>query len=489
MKDTLVMVMAGGKGSRLGPLTVHRSKPAVPFAGRYRIVDFVLSNLVNSGYRRIYVLTQYMSSSLIKHMSRNWRLSGFGEYIEVVPAQMRVGEFWYRGTADAVYQNLNLVRDARASTVGVFGGDHIYKFAIDQMDEAHRDREADLTVAAIPVPLAEAHQFGCIDVDASGRIVGFVEKPANPPAMPGRPGFALVSMGNYMFRRDVLEQALVEDAALPASRHDFGRDIIPRLLAGGARVYAYDFFANRIPGDPEEATPYWRDVGTIDSYFTANMEVRARVPAIDLYNRRWRIRSADRDYPPARFVRAGEAFGPASVDDSLICEGTIISSARVADVVLGYDCFIHAGAELDESVILSGCDVGAGARLRRVLLDKNCKIEPGCVIGEDAEADAARFPFVTESGIVVVPKGTVVPATGPMILANDVVELLHNEPELRAQLRPDSYAIASHQRHSYESAGPRFKRYGADGALRRTELAPHADVRGPGAGDLVDEPS
>ena len=346
MKDTLVMIMAGGKGSRLGPLTIHRSKPGVPFAGRYRIIDFVLSNFVNSGYRRIYVLTQYMSSSLIKHLSRNWRLSGFGEYIEVVPAQMRLGEFWYRGTADAVYQNLNLVRDAQAAHVAVFGGDHVYKFDVEQMETAHRDLQSDLTVAAFPVPTAEAGGFGIIDVDANGRIIGFVEKPKHPPEMPGRPGWSLVSMGNYIFRRDVLERVLVDDGGIPSSRHDFGRDIIPRLLA-----------------------------------------------------------------------------------------------------------------EVSDSVILSGCDIGKGARLRRVLLDKNCKIEPGCVIGEDLEADRARFPFVTESGIIVVPKGTVVPAKGPFVLANDVAELLGNEPELTAQLRPGTFVVSGQSRHSYESAGPRFKKF------------------------------
>ncbi|MDQ3367557.1 MAG: glucose-1-phosphate adenylyltransferase [Myxococcota bacterium] len=459
MKDTLVMIMAGGKGSRLGPLTVHRSKPGVPFAGRYRIIDFVLSNFVNSGYRRIYVLTQYMSSSLIKHMSRNWRLSGFGEYIEVVPAQMRMGEFWYRGTADAVYQNLNLVRDARASHVAVFGGDHVYKMAVDQMDIAHREHNADLTVAAFPVPTAEASAFGIIDIDASGRIVGFVEKPKHPPEMPGRPGWSLVSMGNYIFRREVLERVLLDDGGKPASRHDFGRDIIPRLLADGARVFSYDFATNRIPGEPEEQAPYWRDVGTIDSYFTSNMELRARVPALDLYNRQWRIRSAQRDYPPARFVRAGEEFGPAQVDDSLICEGSIIASAALRDTVLSYDCFIHAGAEVTDSVILSGCDVGRGARIKRVILDKNCKIEPGCVIGEDLAADRVRFPFVTDSGIVVVPKGTIVPAKGPCVLANDVAELIGNEPELYAQLRPGTFVVSTQNRHSYESAGPRFKKF------------------------------
>ena len=259
----------------------------------------------------------------------------------------------------------------------------------------------------------------------------------------------------------MLERALTDDAANVESRHDFGRDIIPKLLREGAAVYAYDFARSKIAGDPEGADPYWRDVGTIESYFTANMELRARVPALDLYNRQWRLRSAERDYPPARFVRAGAGFGPAQIDDSLICEGSIVASARVTEVVLGYDCFVHGGASVDDSVILSGCDIGAGARLRRVLLDKNCKIAPGCVIGEDPVADRARFPFVTESGIVVMPKGTLVPKHGPIVLANDVVELIDHEPELRAQLRPETFTIAEHERHSYESAGPRYKRFGA----------------------------
>lgn len=466
MKDTLVMIMAGGRGSRLGPLTIHRSKPSVPFAGRYRIIDFVLSNFVNSGYRRIYVLTQYMSSSLIKHLNRNWRLSGFSEYIEVVPAQMRMGEFWYRGTADAVYQNINLIRDAQSAHVAVFGGDHVYKFAIDQMDVHHRELDADLTVAALAVPREEADQFGCIAVDDRGRIVGFIEKPANPPPMPGRPTHTLVSMGNYLFKRGVLERVLTEDATLPGSRHDFGRDIIPRMITSGAPVYAYDFTKNRVPGDPVGTEPYWRDVGTIDSYFSSNMELRARVPALDLYNRKWRIRGAERDYPPARFVRAGEGRPTVHIDDSLICEGSIVASAQLSHVVLGYDCFVHAGARVTSSVILSGCDIGAGARLHRVVLDKNCKIEPGCVIGENPDEDRARFPFVTESGLVVVPKGTLVPAKGPVVLANDVVELIQNEPELQQMLKPGTFAISMRQRHSYESAGPRFLRFGGDDGPR-----------------------
>ena len=453
MNDTIVMILAGGKGSRLGPLTIHRSKPAVPFAGRYRIVDFVLSNFINSGYRRIYVLTQYMSSSLIRHLSRNWRLSGFGEYIEVVPAQMRLGEFWYRGTADAVYQNLNLLRDARAEHVAIFGGDHIYKMAVDQMEAQHRERGADLTVAAFPVPVAEASAFGIIDVDASGKIVGFVEKPKNPPEMPGRPGWSLVSMGNYLFRREVLERVLEENAP------DFGKDVIPRLVREGAKVFVYDFAQNRIPGEPEGSEVYWRDVGTIDSYFIANMDLRARVPALDLYNRDWRIRSAQPDYPPARFVRASGDASPCAIDDSVICEGSIVASAAVSESVLGFDCFVHAGASIKDSVVLSGCDIGRGARLTRVLLDKNVKIEPGCVIGEDPARDRERFPFITESGIVVMPKGTTVPAEGPCVLANDVAGMIENEPELAEKLRPGMYAVSKQSRHSFESAGPRFAKF------------------------------
>ncbi len=462
MKDTLVMIMAGGKGSRLGPLTIHRSKPGVPFAGRFRIIDFVLSNFINSGYRKVYVLTQYMSSSLIKHLSRNWRLSGFGEFIEVVPAQMRLGEFWYRGTADAVYQNLNLVKDSRSEHVAIFGGDHIYKFDVAQMELEHRERGADLTVAAFPVPTAEAGGFGIIDCDPSGRITGFIEKPEHPPEMPGRPGWSLVSMGNYLFRRSVLENVLGRHGHGKPAGHDFGRDIIPQLVAAGAKVNVYDFASNTVPGETEGLEPYWRDVGTIDSYFTANMELRARVPALDLYNRSWRIRSAQRDYPPARFVRAGEGEATSQIDDSLVCEGSIVASATLKDTVLGYDCFIHAGATIDQSLILSGCDIGRGARLKRVILDKNCKIEPGCVIGEDPVVDAARFPFMTESGIVVVPKGTLVPATGPVVLANDVAELLATDPDLAKNMREGSFVVSTQSRHSYESAGPRFKRYAGD---------------------------
>lgn len=461
-KGIAVMIMAGGKGSRLGPLTCHRSKPAVPFGGRYRIIDFVLSNFVNSGYRRIYVLTQYMATSLIRHINRNWRLVGFGEYIEIVPAQMRMGEFWYRGTADAVYQNINLLRDARAEHVAVFGGDHIYKFDIAQMEEAHRDLDADLTVAAFPVPRHEAHQFGVIAVDERGRITDFLEKPSNPPGIPGRPDVSLVSMGNYFFRSHVLEESLIDDANEPGSKHDFGHNIIPRLLKQGASLYIYDFGKNHIDGEPEDAAPYWRDVGTIDSYFDANMDLRSRVPQLNAYNRFWRVRTAQRDFPPARFVMPGDSGPGCYVEDSLVCEGAIVSGATLKYTLLGYDCAVHKGSEIIDSVVLSGVLIGENVRMRRALIDKNCKIEPGAVIGHDIEADRRRFPFVTDSNIVVLPKGTIVPREGPIQLAYDIEFLLRNDPSSSQTMEAfqGRYTISEADRHSFASAGPRYQRLG-----------------------------
>jgi glucose-1-phosphate adenylyltransferase len=340
----------------------------------------------------------------------------------------------------------------------------VYMFAVDQMDAAHRNRNADLTVAAFPVPRHEAHQFGIIDVDAEGRIIGFVEKPENPPAMPGRPDWSLVSMGNYIFRSRVLQETLAADAADPSSSHDFGRDIIPRLVRDGARAFIYDFGQNPIPGEQPDHPAYWRDVGTIDSYFDSNMELRSAVPPLNLYNRSWRIHTAQRDYPPVRLLRHYPNGSESVVEDSMICEGSIISSAFLRKVLLGYDCFVHAGSVVEESIILSGCDIGASAKLRRVLLDKNCKIDRGTVIGHNLDEDRKRFPFVTESGIVTLPKGTHVPREGPIHLAADVDGLLRNDPEVRPLLRDGSYAVSSHPRHSFMSAGPRYLRYGPGGS-------------------------
>lgn len=449
------MVMAGGKGSRLAPLTSHRAKPSVPFGGRYRIIDFALSNLVNSGYRRIFVLTQYMAHSLIQHLSRNWHLTGMDEFIEVAPAQMRLGQHWYRGTADSVLQNLNLVRDLRPNHVAVFGGDHIYLFDVSQMDEHHRQTNADLTVAAVPVPIAEAGGFGVLVVDDSGRIVGFEEKPESPTPMPGRPDMVLASMGNYIFKTKALSEALLTETEVAGTSYDFGGDVIPRLIAEGALVQVYDYTSNVLRGAAPDASPYWRDVGTIDSYVQANAEARDRVPALDLYNRSWRIRTAQRDYPPARFIlEGGEAS--ALMLDSLVCEGSIIANASLTASVIGYDCFVHHKADLDDTILLSGCSIGSDATLRRVLADKNCIVDQGAEIGVDLDSDRQRFPWVSPSGVVTLPKGARVPAEGPLELTPDMVFALQNDPATASAMEEfgDQIVTDTSGRHSSDSSGP-----------------------------------
>ncbi len=460
MKPTLVMIMAGGRGSRLAPLTCHRAKPAVPIGGRYRIIDFVLSNFVNAGYHRIYVLTQYMASSLIRHLSRHWHLNAPGLFVEVVPAQMRRGDQWYQGTADSVFQNLNLIDDYSPDHIAVFGGDHVYVMDVEQMENRHLEANADLTIAAVPVPIEEATEFGVIRIDAAGRVLGFQEKPARPAEIPGRPGWALASMGNYFFRREVLQNRLVADSRDPKSAHDFGRNVIPGMLKDGLRIFTYDFSTNEVRNAGPGQKPYWRDVGTLDSFFDVNMDMRKPLPPVDMYNRQWKIRSARRDFPPARFV--GKGGRVCEVIDSMVCEGSIITAAHLENVMAGYDCFVHAGSEIRDSVLLSGCNVGAGARLAKVMLDKNCSVEPGTVIGEDPDLDAARFPFVTETGIYVFPKGTHIPQKGPIELSVDMVEALHQDPATRGifEASLDSFIVAERDRHSHESVGPRFDRYG-----------------------------
>jgi len=461
----MAMIMAGGKGSRLAPLTIHRAKPAVPFGGRYRIIDFVLSNFVNSGYRNIYILTQYMSSSLISHINRNWHFNTIGENIEVVPAQMRMGSHWYRGTADSIYQNINLIRDFKPDHVAIFGGDHIYKFAINQMEADHKRNNADLTVAAFPVPIEEANQFGVIQINENNQIIGFQEKPQNPTPIPSDPTMCLVSMGNYFFKAPVLEEALIEDSLNEQSSHDFGHSIIPKLVRDGADIRIYDFSKNKIPGDPEDTIPYWRDVGTVDSYFRANMELRSPLPSLNMYNRQWRIRTAQRDYPPSRVVQYGNQT-TVNIVDSLICEGSIVSCDHLQESLIGYDCFLHAYARIEESILLSGCDVGARSHIKRVIMDKNCSIAPDTIIGEDPQKDRERFPFITPSGIVVLPKGTSVPANGPIEFANDMSFLLRNDPTVNDIMLnfKGQYTVAEKNRHSHYSAGPRYNKFGP-GAL------------------------
>ncbi len=451
MARTLVMILAGGKGSRLAPLTSHRAKPAAPFGGRYRIIDVALSNFLNSGYTRIKILTQYMSSSLIEHLSRAWNLSNApGHFVDPVPAQMRRGEHWYVGTADSVFQNLNLISDEASENVAIFGGDHIYKIAVDQMEKHHMDVHADLTVAAYPVPRSEASQFGVIQIDSEGRIIGFQEKPdeADAIAIPGKPDMCLVSMGNYFFKRRILEDLLHDDAEDPDSSHDFGKDIIPKMVRDGYRVFTYDFSTNKVPGEAPDAQPYWRDVGSLDSYFDANMDLRAVLPAFNLYNRQWPIRTMQYDLPPAKFVLAGKQREFGQVVDSLVCEGTIVSGAQLVNVIAGVDCYFHRFATIENSVIAGRCRIGRQSRVRNVLLDHNVVIGDGCVIGFDEVADAKRFPFRSPKGTIVLPKGTYVPPSGPIEIPHDMATMLLQDPAVADDFKARVGTWVSVRRHS-----------------------------------------
>ncbi|WP_447979861.1 glucose-1-phosphate adenylyltransferase [Candidatus Nitrospira bockiana] len=399
----LAMIMAGGKGERLMPLTEHRSKPAVPFAAKYRIVDFVLSNFLNSGIRSMYVLVQYRSQSLIEHLRRAWRIGerAPSEFVSVVPPQMRAREGWYEGTADAVYQNINLIRDFNPDLVAVFGADHIYRMDIAQMVHFHRDHRAEITVAARPVPLAAAKGFGIIEVTEGGpdpapRIVGFEEKPARAKPMPQDPGQAFSSMGNYLFETGLLLDILEHDAATPGA-HDFGRDILPRTI-GTHRVLAYNFCDNVIPElKPYEEPAYWRDVGTLEAYWQANMDILGEAPAFDLHNSQWPIMTDGYDAPPSSLVRC-------RLDGTVVGQGSRLVEADIRRSVIGRDITIERGASLDECVILDGAVIGPKARLRRVIVDRFNTIPEGTSIGFDQEADRRRF-HVTESGVVVLPQG------------------------------------------------------------------------------------
>jgi glucose-1-phosphate adenylyltransferase len=400
---TLALIMAGGQGTRLHPLTRDRAKPAVPFGGKYRIVDFVLSNMVNSQIYSIYLLVQFRSQSLIEHLKDGWQFGRIlhDHFIVPVPAQMRLGDNWYQGTADAIFQNMNLIDDFKPDLVAVFGADHIYRMDIQQMIEFHIDRKAAVTVATLPVPVEEANQFGVLDVDSGLRVFGFDEKPANPRAMPGAPGKCLASMGNYLFDPQVLRTALIEDAQNSSSHHDFGRDLIPALIEQ-VPVYAYNFMTNRIRGDSEENLSYWRDVGTIDAYYEANMDLRDAKPHLNLYNPFWPLRTAYYNQPPAKFVFNEESRRGSSVH-SIISEGCIISGGSVRNSILGRSVFVHSFSDIDDSVVMDYCNIGRHARIRRAIIDKNVHIPEGEVIGYDLEQDRKRF-FVTESGIVVIPK-------------------------------------------------------------------------------------
>jgi glucose-1-phosphate adenylyltransferase len=403
LRDTLALVLAGGEGRRLYPLTRERSKPAVHFGGRYRLVDFVLSNLVNSGFQRIKVLTQYRATSLVRHLARAWSLSStvVDEFIEPVPASMNLGPTWFRGTADAIYQNLDLLRDVRPVDVLVFGSDHIYKMDIGQMLDLHRAMGADLTVATLRVPRKEARAFGCIHVDASGWVRGFVEKPDDPPAIPGDPDHTLVSMGNYIFRTNTMLQELRRNAEIETTTHDFGRDILT-FAHERVKVAAYDFLSQLCPGEAEHARGYWRDVGTIDSFFEANLDLVSVHPRLNLYNEMWPIRGLVSGAGPCKFVFADEKDGRVgSAIDSIVGAGTIISGGLVEGSVVFNNVRVNSFSHVAESILFPGVDVGRGARLTRCVIDKGVRVPPGEVIGEDPDEDRARFT-VSERGVVVV---------------------------------------------------------------------------------------
>jgi glucose-1-phosphate adenylyltransferase len=403
------MVLAGGEGKRLAPLTADRAKPAVPFGGNYRLVDFALSNLVNAGYRKIVVLTQYKSHSLDRHIATTWSLSPLlGNYVTTVPAQMRRGPRWFSGSADAIYQNFNLLSDERPDYVCVFGADHIYRMDPQQMVDQHIAGGAAVTVAALRVPLDQADQFGVIDAAEDGRrIAAFREKPTDAVGLPDAPDLIYASMGNYVFTTDALIDAVREDAEDESSKHDVGGSLIP-MLVGRGQAQVYDFTQNEVPGASERDRGYWRDVGTIDAYYDAHMDLISVHPIFNLYNSRWPILTWPEPLPPAKFVFAeAERMGHAL--DSMVCSGVVISGGTVERSVLSPGVHIHSYSSVQDSVLLHGAEVGRNAVVRRAILDKNARVEPGAQIGVDPEADRERF-HVSAGGVAVVPKNCTVTA-------------------------------------------------------------------------------
>ena len=399
-EDTLTILLAGGSGSRLQPLTSDRAKPAVLFAGKYRVIDFTLSNCLHSGLRRVLVLTQYKSHSLQKHLRDGWSIynAECGDYITAVPPQMRTGDSWYAGTADAIYQNLFLLERNDADKVLILAADHIYRMDYAALLQAHEEKAADLSVACMQVPIAEASSFGVMAIDADERIVEFQEKPERPQAIPGQPGLALASMGIYVFSKELLMEELRADHDEEGSSHDFGRDLIPRLIRSH-KVFAYPFGGARGRVTQDR---YWRDVGTLDAYFEANMDLLKPVPPLDLYQRDWAIRTYHAQNPPARMV-PGESGKDGSFTNSILGSGTVIIGGLVRHSILAARVHVHEDAEVTDSILFDHVTVGAGAKLRRCIVDKHVVIPPGETIGLDPDQDGRRFTR-SEKGIVVVPK-------------------------------------------------------------------------------------
>ena len=406
LPKVLVIVLAGGEGKRLMPLTADRAKPAVPFAGIYRLIDFALSNVANSGYLKIVVLTQYKSHSLDRHVTKTWRMSTLlGNFVAPIPAQQRVDKNWYLGSADAIFQSLNVIHEERPDIVVVVGADHVYRMDFSDMVRQHMDTGAGVTVAAIRQPISLADQFGVIEVDDTNplKIGAFLEKPSDPKGLPDAPDEVLASMGNYVFDADVLIDAVTKDHALEDSSNDMGGDIVPAFVAEGG-AYVYDFKSNDVPGSTDRDRDYWRDVGTIDSYYDAHIDLISIHPVFNMYNYEWPIYTSYGPFPPAKFVhgvqgRVGEAL------NSAISPGVVISGARVQGSVVSPNVRVHSYASVDDSVILDGVEIGRNCQVRRAIVDKNVRIPPNTRVGYDRAEDEARGFSVTESGITVIGKG------------------------------------------------------------------------------------
>lgn len=404
MRDVLTLILAGGKGTRLEPLTRDRAKPAVPFGGLYRIIDFPLSNCLNSNLRKILVLTQYKARSLDRHLNLGWNFLSpqLDEYVEVLPPQQRIDEHWYKGTADAIYQNIYVIEKANPKYIVILAADHIYKMDYSEMIRLHIERGSDLTIGCIPVPVGEANQFGVLDVDANDRITTFVEKPEHPPEIVGNPGFSLGSMGIYVFTAASLFELLFEDAARKNSSHDFGKNIIPNIISR-LNVHAFLFQDKN-----KKSVPYWRDVGTLDAYYQANMDLVGIDPVLNLYDTEWPIRTFQPQFPPPKFVfndegtrgksRRGEAH------DSIVCQGSIISGGSVSRSILSSGVRVNSYATVDDCILFEGVNVGRHSRIRRAIIDKNVQLPPDTVIGYDIEEDRKRGFTVSENGIVVISK-------------------------------------------------------------------------------------
>lgn len=406
--NALVMILAGGEGKRLYPLTKDRAKPAVPFGGRYRIIDFVLNNFINSGFFKIKVLTQYKSDSLNKHITRGWTLSPFlNQYVDLCPAQMRTGNDWYKGTADAIYQNIFHITDEDPRYVCIFGGDHIYKMHVDQMLDFHKENNADLSISGIPIPIEEASEFGIMEVDENWKLINFVEKPNyRPKSIPGNPNMCLASMGNYIFDKEILLDALNRDAVKEDSSHDFGKNVIPMLLSEDKNIYVYNFAQNTFPGMSPAEQGYWKDVGSIDAYWQANMDLLSYNPELNLYSKEWPLRTFNYNYPPAKFVwEEGDRVGMAT--NSMVSEGCIISGGGLSHCVLSPKVRINSYSSVTDSILMENVEVGRYSQIRKAIIDKNVVIPPHTKIGFNREEDIKRGFHVSEGGVTVVPKGAI----------------------------------------------------------------------------------